>query len=546
MLALLSVAPLSLYEGDSYVHRLHAFTDVGPHSTGYVVVEFFAGWCGHCQSFAPVWKEAARHACAAAPGLQFGAVDCVADYLLCQEMRISSFPTLRIFGPGFPAQGLPLPNCEHGCEPSAQVIHAVLQTLSGAPSASTVLPQELLASSAPLLVERSAHHACSAAQSATAPPQLAARGGLRPGQAPPASEEVPVPMADLCSAVLYGMQRELLLQPLEPSSERRFAFDEWLRTLAALFPGARNRAALATLVHQTAQLPQLDARTWSSMLQQSQQSRGALLPQGAPAGGIAWAACRGWSDESRGYPCGLWLLFHTLLAQADDAAAPRALRAVRGYVRHFFGCDECRRHFVAMAASSDDPLEGAKGADGAVLWLWRAHNRVNARLNQSGAAAVQQLGLLKQQFPSAARCPGCRAASGRWRDAPLLRHLRAAYCAEARPGSPCAAQQGQGQGQGQGGGGARDGGARDGASRGAELVYDLEDLAPEASVSAALVAALVAAALSVLRCRRATADRCPPQPAMRPINEYRHHWDGDERCGSQGTTLPLLRPPAAS
>lgn len=525
LLALIPVAPLSLYEGDSYVQALHSFTDVGPHGTGFVVVEFFAGWCGHCQNFAPVWKEAAHHACAAAPWLQFGAVDCVADYLLCQEMHISSFPTLRIFGSGFPAQGLPLPSCEHGCEPSAQLIHVVLKTLSGAPSASAVMPQELLASSGPLLVERSAQHACSAAQSA-ALPQLAARGGLRPGQAPAASEDMPVPMADLCSAVLYGMQRELLQLPLEASSERRTAFNEWLRTLAALFPGARNRAALASLVHQTAQLPRLDAKTWSSLLQ----SRGELLPQGAPAGGIAWAACRGWSDESRGYPCGLWLLFHTLLAQADDKSAPRALRAVQGYVRHFFGCDECRRHFVAMAASADDPLEGARSADGAVLWLWRAHNRVNLRLNQSGAAAVQQLGLLKQQFPTAARCPSCRAPSGRWRDATLLRHLRAAYCAEARPGSPCAAQ-----------GGARDGGARDGPS---ELMYDLEDLAPEASISAALVAALVAAALTALRCRRATADRCPPQPAMRPINEYRHHWDRDERGCSQGTTLPLLRTPA--
>ena len=58
-----------------------------------------------------------------------------------------------------------------------------------------------------------------------------------------------------------------------------------------------------------------------------------------------------------------------------------------------------------------------------VLWLWRAHNRVNWRLNQSGSEAVVRLGLPKIQFPSPSRCPACRAPSGKWREPLLLRHL---------------------------------------------------------------------------------------------------------------------------
>ena len=40
----------------------------------------------------------------------------------------------------------------------------------------------------------------------------------------------------------------------------------------------------------------------------------------------------------------------------------------------FFPCDECSRHFVAMA-SEDDALV-IRSPDNALLWSWRAHNRV--------------------------------------------------------------------------------------------------------------------------------------------------------------------------
>ena len=109
--------------------------------------------------------------------------------------------------------------------------------------------------------------------------------------------QMPVPLADLVSAVLYGLQRELLRLPLEDAPERHAALIAWLQTLASLFPGARNREALGRLTRQVASTPRLDARTWRSLLLDYD---GPLLPQGAAAGGIAWSACRGWSEEARG------------------------------------------------------------------------------------------------------------------------------------------------------------------------------------------------------------------------------------------------------
>lgn len=252
-----------------------------------------------------------------------------------------------------------------------------------------------------------------------------------------------------------------------------------------------------------------------------------LLPQGGAAGGIAWSACRGWSEEARGYPCGLWLLFHTLLAQANDTQAGAALRSMRGYVRHFFGCDMCRTHFLSLTEAADDPLEAAITADGSMLWLWRAHNRVNWRLNQSGSESVVQLGLPKTQFPSPTRCPGCRAPSGKWREASLLRHLRASYCIEARLGSPCHSH-----------------GAVYYAASSPRLHMEDADGETALPSPAVAVACLVAAALLIVLHRRTNRAKThqPKVIVMTPVNEY--SWDGEgsdgERAGTN-STLPLLQ-----
>ena len=53
-----------------------------------------------------------------------------------------------------------------------------------------------------------------------------------------------------------------------------------LRTLATLFPGARNRAALEWLLRQVTRTPRLDARSWRNLLRAYD---GPLLPQAWPS-----------------------------------------------------------------------------------------------------------------------------------------------------------------------------------------------------------------------------------------------------------------------
>ena len=63
---------------------------------GYTVVDFWAGWCAPCRTFAPVFRAVA----AAHDGpVRFGACDVEANPGVAQLLQIRSIPTLVVFGP---------------------------------------------------------------------------------------------------------------------------------------------------------------------------------------------------------------------------------------------------------------------------------------------------------------------------------------------------------------------------------------------------------------------------------------------------------------
>ena len=124
-----------------------------------------------------------------------------------------------------------------------------------------------------------------------------------------------------------------------------------------------------------------------------------------------WRSCAGSVEGTRGYTCGLWTLLHTLAARAPGPEGGAAwFEKTTGWIEHFFPCDDCRAHFLAMAA--EVPRGEIVTARDAQLWLWRAHNEVNARLAAREArgegAGSGDPAFPKAQWPAYAACEACR------------------------------------------------------------------------------------------------------------------------------------------
>ena len=112
---------------------------------------------------------------------------------------------------------------------------------------------------------------------------------------------------------------------------------------------------------------------------------------------------------------------------------------MRGWVRHFFTCSECAAHFESMASSENGGSAAVKSADEALLWAWRAHNKVNARLHEEEERGNGSSGdgvHLKVQWPPASLCPRChrekriRGGDGgewEWDEGEVLAFLKGYY-----------------------------------------------------------------------------------------------------------------------
>ena len=419
----------------------------------HVAQEFYSAWCGHCQHFAPTYEQIAREAKKSLPTLRVGAVNCPDHEETCSAHSVSSFPTLKLF-PG-----------DHVYKSHDRGVRSVLDWVSKTSGVAAVAhadtPPQPAAAHAGAAATALASAASKAHQQLLETPHIG-KPQWRQVVAPAAANASllserrqwqPVPAADVYAAARYGLYHEVAAHADADAGKPRDgvaagsahlqlrALLEWLLALQRGLPRDADGGVAATAAQELRSLlmrkgGMVSRAEWLQMLEATGVDR---WPQ-------EWSACSSANPSLHGYPCSLWLLFHSLASHATHEHALQTMHAIRLYVSTFFGCADCVSHFGNMSARMEEEMGGMPAKhtqrERAVLWLWQAHNRVNARL----AAEPDPLDeYLKVEWPLPALCASCHEVAfsqrgtaaqhghvlRQWRHDQVVRQLHRAYCLEA-------------------------------------------------------------------------------------------------------------------
>lgn len=404
----------------------------------FAAFEFFAPWCPHCQNFGPTWETVAayfnkgEHAVGGErpnPHVTVFSVDCVAEREMCHSFHIRGYPTI-LFGTlaQFKAEkekenagGL----MKLGLRTAADVLDAIGKETGG----KYTMTEETKTA------ETKAAEKAKAKGTENAVPPADADGDSKDSK----NQSHHADLHDIAIATVrawHEMTSPNLLRP-----EARDSFFGFLELMASSHPlrvcvdGAAFLVGKFDTLWPTEDGDMAGIRKRLGAVRICGDGLGKLLENNVntvnkrkkkvideisdPDFSIRetpWRSCAGSEEGKRGYTCGLWMLFHSLAARApggngsDDGGAVW-FKAMVGWIEHFFPCDECRSHFLAMA-NEETGSEITMVRD-AQLWLWKAHNKVNARLaeqekNGEGVGSGDPA-FPKVQWPDSKTCQNCRA-----------------------------------------------------------------------------------------------------------------------------------------
>lgn len=219
---------------------------------------------------------------------------------------------------------------------------------------------------------------------------------------------------DIVNAFFSTLYHEVPLADMQ-SVERKKALCNFLKAVDTTLPGMKADKLLVFLhpVCDSSGKQMMNIEDWKK----------AVVSAGIPIRGtpdaLQWRTCKGSSWRYRGFTCGLWLLYHSMVVPARPE--DKVLDAIVQYVSNFFTCADCRNHFKALKI-----VEGPNP----VLQLWGAHNAVSRRLAKGNAGNDPMVP--KRLFPDRTLCATCFSpksfkANVLYRLPVLERYLRSRY-----------------------------------------------------------------------------------------------------------------------
>ncbi|CEF99460.1 Thioredoxin, conserved site [Ostreococcus tauri] len=412
---LTSSAPAGPGSTDVKVLDSKSLSDVGESGAEAVLVEFYLPWCPHCQHFAPKYAEAAR---LVKESVVSYAVNCEREGGLCSAFGAHRYPTVLFGAPSAFAErrskdvkkyeGKPYETDDLVRFVDGELGTTYARALSGEKRPTGDLERRKAMESRREIVNADGSKVVISEFASTADIERATVEMY----AQMTSEAVFVSTSEARKAFANFIGLASKAHPLEPCYR---GLTNVLTSLDERWPedGSRStdeiRIALSANVH---------------VCGIARGTAGTIVPR--------WTDCKGSVEGMRGYTCGLWTLLHAISVRVPLSKVSNAefINALEGWIRVFFPCEECRAHFLSLIENPETGFDAyVDRADGAAIWLWNAHNLVNARLAREEANASDKTlnggrvgGVLnkgdpshpKVQFPTKSLCQSCysRSAGG--------------------------------------------------------------------------------------------------------------------------------------
>ncbi|CAI5738353.1 unnamed protein product [Hyaloperonospora brassicae] len=358
------------------------------------LVDFYHPFCPHCKEFAPRFVKIAADYKAEGK-YHVGAMSCM-DHVKCRRVAITGFPTLMAlnFDVTKPAAENKRIVGTHTVQEVKDYVDSVVAEVAFNTTGTWPPGYTPPVISQP---KKNATKGANETSVVTEMPKVAIW------------EESTLPMnqttrlQDAASAFVFGLKQGVFMASDVMNEEELDALKGWLKLVSRTFPGAINRKVITSLYEQLKDKEMLDFDSWDAMLKSWQEGSVAAFKAEedrlSVATGAEVAEWQRLSDLFLGqgatyracalYTCGQWTMFHMLTMNPpengtrSDELMVSVAASIRRFVKHFFGCADCRDHF--LTENTIEVVKKIKDAEDKPLalrrWLWEQHNAVNKRVH---------------------------------------------------------------------------------------------------------------------------------------------------------------------